>query len=334
MSTRHCLPDNAGGLLATGQGRYHVDMTTTTLPNLAAASPVEIDTELVRLAIDYARAQAIRDSDSDRVDDGQRSEAATAMYVLATEMDRLSNEYNRRPWRRWYWVPGGHAHDGGERDDNRCRTLYQSTVTNLDPRLSGSDLAAAVTRYGWHVCTVCAPDAPMQPGYRTAGTRLAEQAAQDGTCLNITPTWKEGRRGRYAVCASCGETYVTVTSLGRIRKHVNREWKDAQDRTARLTDPKLIGTETGEELRVAGEVLRTVIAARNAWYRHAGWVDYTERYGRDNPAFKAEHQGYADQVAAALARKAGQTVEAWKAEMEPKLKVKLEREARAAAKHR
>lgn len=316
-------------------------MSTTTahrIQNLSTATPVEIDTELVRLAHAYAHAEQIRDSESDRITEAQRDEAATAMYELATEMDRLSGEYSLRPWRRWYWVPGGHVHDGGEYDDRRCHSLYATTATNIDPRLSDSDLAAAVTRHGWDVCTHCAPDAPTLPGGNAPGERLAEEAERDGTCLNYRPTWKDGRRGAYAVCdrstGGCGETYVTVTSTGRIKKHTNAEWKDAQERKARLEDPKLIGNVDGTALVVDREELRTVIAARNAWYRHAGWVDYSQRYGSDNPEFKAEQQAAADRCAEALARKAGQTVEEWLAVMAPKLARKLAAEDRQAAKIR
>lgn len=306
-------------------------MTTTTgnITDLAAATPVEIDTDLVRVMMDYQRADQL--ANAERIDEDTRADALDRMGRLAEERRRLDLEYARRPWRRWYWVPQGHLHDGGERDTERCRTLYESTQTGIDPRLSGADLPAAVERWGWHVCTVCAPDAPVHAGFRTAGTRMAEQAAQDGTCFNAEPSYDaNGRRYRgYGDCAACGARGVSVTSTGRLRKHESAEWRAAKDRAERL-DPtsNKIGTPTGERLRIDGNTIATVISARNAWYWHKENAERSRRADRDDLAVK--YEGFANQAAEALAAKAEKTVDAWLAEMEPKLAAKFKRWFRPA----
>lgn len=282
------------------------------------SSPVEIDTRLKALWHAMARHEAT--VNAPRITADQREAIIAAHRAAQAEAAPLEQAYNDRRWTRWYWVPRGHVHD-----NYHCPTLYVTTERHLDPTLSGSDEAAAVGRWGWRVCTICAPSATVLPAYRTAGTYAAEQASVTGDCLNLVPAWRDTKWGRVADCGVCEARGLSVTSLGNLRKHKHQRNADDAARAARINDPKLIGAPGGDELVVDRDTLRTLIAAERAYMRHLQFADWA-----GNPD---EHRAHAETIAVALAAKAGCTVGEIHESMAPRVAKAKARSDREAAKH-
>jgi hypothetical protein len=167
---------------------------------------------------------------------------------------------SRGGWSRFYLVTSsdGHIHRA-----TGCSTCYITTVFGWLTDLSGSTEEDAVAAHGPLLCSVCYPSAPAE---WTIGRpeQTAEEAAADGMCINkygINYVWKRGT----ADCPVCDARGVTVTSSGNLRKHAHVRLRTEAERAARLSDPKLIGTPEGDELRVAGNVIRTVRTAETAY---------------------------------------------------------------------
>lgn len=301
-------------------------MTEDKRPVTADSTPPEIDQRLLDLAWEKAHLQALlegrRVSEEDRAGFEQRLER------IASEEEPLNEAYRRRRWSRWWWVPKGHLHREGE-----CPTLFQSTELVLTPAASGLSDEELVGKFGWHVCTTCYPDAPSDPNFRTPGTYAAEQAAADGWCLNKTPSQVSSRwNGGYGSCAECDARGVAVSSLWNLRKHKHQRMADDADREARIKDPKLIGTATGEPLKVDGSEIKTRRTAEIDWVRHMENGD--ERGWGSNREWQAEQRAFARQIAEALAAKDQVAVEEIEAQLMPKVDAKIrkyERERDKAA---
>jgi hypothetical protein len=159
--------------------------------------------ERPRVYAGYASAEAYRDQ--------CREERDAALGVLAP----LRAEYARRPWLRYFLVPGGHVHRGMS-----CSTCYPTTHYGWLPELSGCDEAAMVEVYGTAACTICFPDAPTLPGWLAAEKRNAAEAAAKAakTCPGSGRPAVGGRR--YQSCPECQTAqFVTANGYGKFRKH-------------------------------------------------------------------------------------------------------------------
>ncbi|WBB94131.1 hypothetical protein [Verrucosispora sp. WMMC514] len=292
--------------------------------DVTTATPAEIDTRLIELWMAQAHHRAI--ADSDRLSDSVRAYAAQAAADAVAEAAPLEAAYAARRWNRWYWVPKGHLHREGE-----CSTLYASTDRNLTAAASGMDDAQIVERYGWNVCTICVPNAPVLDGFRTPGTYATAEADAKGICLNKIPAHVNRRYASpYGTCGDCDAQGIAVTSLGRLRQHPHARMAADDARKARIEDPKLIGTATGEVLKVDGWEIKTRRTAEIDWVRHMENAD--ERGWAGNPEWQAEQRGFARQIAEALAAKDGVTVEQIEAALMPKVDAKIRKWQREMAK--
>ncbi|PZG12987.1 hypothetical protein C1I95_24575 [Micromonospora craterilacus] len=290
----------------------------------AHSTPAEIDTRLIKLWLTYAHNRAI--ADSDRIAASIRDTANQAARDAAEQAEPLEAAYRERLWNRWWWVPNGHLHREGE-----CSTLYASTDRNLTAAASGMDDAQVVERYGWHVCTVCVPNAPVLDGFRTPGTYATAEADAKGICLNKTPARVNRRYATpYGSCGDCDAHGIAVTSLGNLRQHPHARKAADTARKARIEDPKLIGTATGEVLKVDGWEIKTRRTAEIDWVRHMENGD--ERGWASNQEWQAEQRGFARQIAEALAAKDRVTVEEIEARLMPKVDAKIRKFQREMAK--
>ena len=129
---------------------------------------------------------------------------------LKAEVAPFHAEYRRRPWLRYFLVrqANGHVH----REMN-CTTCYYDTEYGWLTDLSDCDEAAMVKQYGEKACTVCFPNAPVNPDYIRSVE--AGKAKADSTCRGGNYSYY-GRR--YAKCQECGAG-ASVTPNGALRAH-------------------------------------------------------------------------------------------------------------------
>lgn len=138
---------------------------------------------------------------------------AQALY-LAAAMQACDNEYNRRPWSRFFLVRanGGHIHSS-----QSCQTCNRNgarTDMAWQPELSGLTEADAVKALGPILCTVCYPSAPLA---WTAG--LPKPAHCPGSHQQpVAGTVQRYARSAYGQCPSCSDRPL-VTMGGTLRKH-------------------------------------------------------------------------------------------------------------------
>lgn len=140
------------------------------------------------------------------------AELNTAILVNRTEAAHLDAEYDRRPWRRYIGVLGGHLHSG-----TRCAggTIRPSTQITWHPLLSGKAVADAVAELGPLLCTHCFPDAPVE---WQAGAPKPTRCAGSGA-PEEPGTFRRQGMSAYGECQKC-HTVQTLTPGGRvIRAH-------------------------------------------------------------------------------------------------------------------
>lgn len=141
-------------------------------------------------------------------------------------------------WDRYWLVTtsNGHVHA-----DRACRTLRPTTGLALVPMLSGTTAAAAIDLLGNTMCTVCFPDAPVDPmtipakvtmvlmeegedaflramRKHTEGTAKKVKCAGGGTRNYEAQRFPNGALRKYQRCGVCGAA-VTVTTIGALRAH-------------------------------------------------------------------------------------------------------------------
>ena len=144
--------------------------------------------------------------------DAARAAAATAKDAMVP----LDGEYARRPWSRFFLVPGGHIHASAA-----CHTFRWTTQVGWLPDLSGLTEADAVAAHGTILCTHCFPSAPVE--WTTGLTVPADPSTCPGSGKDATAA-TDVRSGYYSgnggTCPDC-ETWQTITSngYGKIRKH-------------------------------------------------------------------------------------------------------------------
>jgi hypothetical protein len=129
---------------------------------------------------------------------------------LTTERRRYDNEYDRRPWNRFFVVTS--SNDGHIHSSTSCQTCRVTTDFGWLPQLSGKTEADAVAEHGPRLCSVCFPTAPVE---WTAGSpRPVRCPGVDQPATDV----KRFPRVSYGTCQGCGERHP-VNSNGRPRAH-------------------------------------------------------------------------------------------------------------------
>lgn len=168
-----------------------------------------------RLSFDEAVAKARDRLPADAayiVDDAVEkvADARAAADALRAETVELDAEWRRRPWSRFYAVPGGHIHSS-----TACQTCRPTTKFSWAVSLSGASEEEAVNELGPTMCTVCFPSAPLE---WTVGVKKGESNVCPGSGQGSASPPVQKFRNRYGTCQACGG-YYPVLMDGRIRKH-------------------------------------------------------------------------------------------------------------------
>jgi len=155
-------------------------------------TPVEIDTELAANYYEQAKLQAqiaatVRylERDEARL---VRNDTPGNRHQVEQDRERLAElqekrgaliaastpyqvEYRSRPWNRYYLVDNtnGHVHRG-----MNCVTCFSTTVYNWLVDLADCDEDAMIEEWGERACTVCFPEAPVNPNYHRPARRDRE----------------------------------------------------------------------------------------------------------------------------------------------------------------
>lgn len=149
-------------------------------------------------------------------------QATETIAALALEEAPLHAEYSRRPWSRFFIVPGGHIHSSMH--CSTCNRNGKATQFGWLPDLSGQTEEEAVAAHGAKLCTTCYPLAPVAWTNfyeEEAARKAAEYCSGSGTS-----GWKDGtvRTGYYSgnggTCSHCGGWAGTTSRYSKtIRKH-------------------------------------------------------------------------------------------------------------------
>jgi hypothetical protein len=138
--------------------------------------PKAIDNMLVDLSTELGRLRRLRTAMIKTERTGAELDRTTARSVaLADTLDSLDTLYNNYRWTRYILVPDGHIHFDG------CTTLRHDTARTFLPDESGNTVPAMIAKYTTAMCTVCFPEAPVDPAYQEAErkTEADKQAARD-----------------------------------------------------------------------------------------------------------------------------------------------------------
>lgn len=90
----------------------------------------------------------------------EAAEAALGDALAACQ--ECGDEYNRRPWSRYWLVVSSDGHIHSSRSCCTCNKGKEPTKFALAAYLSGSDVETAVADLGPALCSVCYPDAPVE----------------------------------------------------------------------------------------------------------------------------------------------------------------------------
>lgn len=158
--------------------------------------PKTIDNMVVDLSVELAhtkKRQAAMLNAS-----GQSAETlnlSVRIVRLNETLDALDALWKAYGWTRYIVVPDGHIHFDG------CSTLRHDTLRSFLPDESGNTVPEMITKYGVLMCTVCFPNAPLDPAYQAAvrkteeeknaarAAKAAEQNAKDA----LTPKGDDGK---------------------------------------------------------------------------------------------------------------------------------------------
>jgi hypothetical protein len=140
---------------------------------------------------------------------------------LEDELAPFEAEWSRRGgWPRAYLVTNA---DGHVHRSTHCSSLHPTTQIVWMPEHSGQGDDDIIAAAGHMACTICYPDAPLHPSFRS-GLKQAEaeqKAKQASRCPGSSQPaqgvqWKfASPRGR---CSECGQT-IGVTRTGKARPH-------------------------------------------------------------------------------------------------------------------
>jgi hypothetical protein len=194
------------------------------MTNLAAQTPVEIDTEINRLNHEIAslHAQAVQQTKlsgayAKRGEDHAAAVAAatasdltTKAFVLEQQASTLEGEYWRRGrWTRYYLVTNSNGHVHWTQD---CSTCFIDTQFAWLTQFSGTSHEDLVELAGEKACTVCFPDAPVETRNRPS---------------KLTTPEREAREAKKAAAKAAKEaaSFQVLVFDGSARKQRNRVFK-------------------------------------------------------------------------------------------------------------
>ncbi|MGO2933131.1 hypothetical protein [Microbacterium sp.] len=148
--------------------------------------------------------------------------ATAALADVVAEAAPLHAEYDRRPWSRFFLVPGGHIHSSMH--CSTCNRNGKATAFAWLPEVSGQTEAEAVAAHGSVLCTSCYPSAPLS--WTDFYEREAERKAAEYCSGSGTTDWEDGKvrtgfmAGNGGYCAHCGGWAGTASRSSRaMRKH-------------------------------------------------------------------------------------------------------------------
>lgn len=135
----------------------------------------------------------------------EKLEHAKAEYSVVSGAVRAMRAYYQiKRWTRYYQVPDGKVHSS--MGCQSCNHFYVSTGFSSTQFIwltdfSGQPVAEMIKQFGTTMCTICFPDAPLDPAYQAAvkktaaekeEARSAKAAARDAK-LAATPKGDDGK---------------------------------------------------------------------------------------------------------------------------------------------
>lgn len=177
------------------------------------------------------------------------ADAEIACAAAREACRECEDEYDRRPWSRYWLVVSSDGHIHRSRHCSTCNKGQSPTRFALAAYLSGKPVEEAVADLGPALCSVCFPGAPVESKEQARiSSRLALTLAEEG-CEAFQKARKEaaakvaarcpgsGQRGvpgahrAFHSCPVCGETQ-RATPGGKFRPHKpaqfwieNDDWK-------------------------------------------------------------------------------------------------------------
>lgn len=178
----------------------------------------------------------------DAITDVEDAEAKVSLAAAACR--EVEDEYESRPWPRYWLVTSSDGHIHRSTHCSTCNKGKSRTGFALAAYLSGKSDADAVADLGPALCSVCYPDAPVESKEQTRiSARLALTLAEDGCeafhkarkvaaekaseraaslCPGSgeqgTPSSTGSRYTPHHLCPVCGES-SRQTSTGKVRPH-------------------------------------------------------------------------------------------------------------------
>lgn len=104
------------------------------------------------------------------------------LKVYKDLVSSYNDEYNRRPWSRYWLVTSSKGHIHASTGCSTCNKGREATSFALVPMLSGERTASAVEVFGSALCSVCYPEAPTDEvgGWLTTSlTRAYEEGGYE-----------------------------------------------------------------------------------------------------------------------------------------------------------
>jgi hypothetical protein len=179
-----------------------MSMATTTSTDLTTLTPVEIDTVLSDLwgkiqkwatylaseksYLGRARSDRDRDEIKERMARYQEE-----IRTLKAEAKPYEDEFDRRPWLRYFLVTNGngHVHRG-----MNCNTCFDTTSYSWLVDLADCDEAAMVAEHGEQACTVCFPEAPTMKGFGDGTSKVARKTAEEKAARVAAKAEREAKK--------------------------------------------------------------------------------------------------------------------------------------------
>lgn len=199
------------------------------------------------------------------------------LSAVTEQFERINAEYERRPWRRYVGVPGGHIHSG-----IWCAggTIKPRTLRAWAPLLSGQSVEQAIAALQTTMCTHCFPSAPVVDTLTAGGWCAGSGQSYDPEKPNRM-RYAYGKTGHCRVCGS----NETVSSLGNVKKHKAPtdeapKAKPGQPANADGSPVYVAGVKASGGVRDEGNALKTMVAVSRAASSAARDLDW---YGRSHP---------------------------------------------------
>lgn len=243
------------------------------MTNLSEKTPVEIDTEIVRIngliagqnsiiargiqIIKTANLRIEQDAyDADQMPariakaEADIRAAELASMPLRDEVSPLHAEYLKRNWTRYFVVQNsnGHIHQ-----DMHCSTCFASTQYGWMTQHSGLTAEEMIGIYGEDMCSECYPQAPvLAKGFRKS---VADKQAVscDGNGKYHGDVARDGWQrlcvAPQVTCKVCGER-AAITKSGKIRRH-DTPAEVARKEKAKNPEKVVIGRQTYKTRRAA-----------------------------------------------------------------------------------